>query len=918
MITYLLSYLKLLFWRKINRESSMNPKKSCSGLAFVVFLMAGCNSDSSPSEENTDPVLEEYPVAYIERSLDTDSSEEVNQALRFSLIEPTRFNPGAKLIIKANATPEAIAVDLTANLFTNDGEENAEQAIDIRDLSVSADGQEFLVSIRAPEIDGVDENQQPKWNLWRYQQNTKQLTRIIGNDVIAEQGDDLMASFLPDGRIIFASNRQQTSRAILLDEGKPQYTAVNERSDIAAFNIHIMQADGTDIKQLSFNLSHDFYPLVLQDGHILYSRWDAMGANNQINLYRMRPDGTENQLMYGWHSHQLAIDEQNANIEFIKPQQLPDGRILLLLNGDEETQFQKRPILININDFTDQFQPIVANNPIEDNAVSALFDVNVVDYNFSSDLALAGRISHLFALRDSSQRYLVTWDLCRVIIEQETRACGQLTSEQLAQENIEQATPLYELWLFNQADNTQQLVATTTQGNILTEAIVMQAAEQKPEFIADKVIGAELDIDLANEQAGAIHIRSVYDVDGTDISPQGLAQTMNPTQTSAAQRPARFIRLVRGVPMPPEEVKDLDNTDFGRSRGQLMREILGYSAIQPDGSVKVKVPANTPFALSILDQSGQRIGGRHRQWLSVKPGETLECHGCHTGDSELPHGRVAAQAASVNLGATATDVVFPGTNPQMLPEFSYTMAETVEKILGLPTLATDLVYQDIWSDPATSTLNPALNLSYQTLTTTKPNGSECFTNWTAYCRIQINYAEHIQPLWSKSRLVFDELTNEQIQDNTCTSCHSSSDADNIAQVPAGQLDLSANASTDEPAHLTSYRELFFTDFEQELAGGILVDRQIPLLDANGDPVYVRDADGNLVLDENGQPIPVMTTVDVANILSTNSAQASSRFFQVINSDSHVNSLTLDEQRLLREWLDIGAQYYNTPFYQVSP
>lgn len=897
----------------------MNPKISFSGLALFVLLNTGCNSDTAPSEENTDPVLEEFPVVYIERSLDTDPSEEINQAVSFPIFEPTQFNPGAKLNLKANATPEALALELTANIFsTDDSTDIIEQFIDIRDLSVSPDGQEFLVSIRAPEVEDADENEQPKWNIWRYQQSTKLLTRVVSNDVIAEQGDDLMASLLPDGRIIFASNRQRLSRAILLDEGKPQYTANNERSELATLNIHIMQADGSDIEQLTFNLSHDFYPLVLQDGHILYSRWDAMGGNNQINLYRMRPDGTENQLIYGWHSHQLSIDESNANIEFIKPQQLPNGKILLLLNGSEESNFQKRPIVLNLDDFTDQYQPIAANNPIEETAISDLFDRSVADYNFSENLSPAGRINHLFPLPDSTQRYLASWDLCRVVIEQETRACGQLTAEELAQDNIEQATPFYELWLFNQSENTQQLVASPSQDHILTEAIVMQEAQVKPEFIADKVVGSELDADLANQQAGAIHIRSIYDFDGVDLSPQGLAQMMNPTQTTAEQRPARFLRLIRGVPMPPDEVKDLDNTDFGRSRAQLMREILGYTTIQPDGSVKVKVPANVPFALSILNQAGQRIGGRHSQWLTVKPGETLECNGCHSGNSELPHGRIAAQAESINVGAVSDGVAFPNTNPQLIPDFAQTMAETVEKTLGLPALSSDLEYLDIWSDPATATLNPPLTISYQNLTTAKPNGSECFTNWTAYCRLQVNYTEHLAPLWLKPRLVFDEITNEQIQDNTCTSCHSVLDADNTAQVPAGQLDLTSSTSTDEPAHLTSYRELFFGDVEQELVEGILVDRQIPLLDGNGDPVYVRDGDGNLVLDENGQPIPVMTTVNVANILSTNGAQSSGRFFEVLNSGVHQNMLSLDEQRLLSEWLDIGGQYYNTPFYQAEP
>ena len=336
----------------------MNPKMCCSGFTGLFFLtsllMSGCNSESSLTEDRSDPVLEEFPVVYIERSLQANLAEQNSDAVSFPITQPSRFNPGARLVLKANATANAIQTDLTAGLFENaeqegvstntDANANANQQapsrIDIRDLSVSPDGQEFLVSIRAPEQPDLDEDQQPRWNIWRYNREDSRLSRLITSDIIAEQGDDLMASFLPDGRIIFASNRQQLSRAILLDEGKPQYQALNERGNQAAFNLHISDSDGNNIRQLTFNLSHDFYPLVLQDGHILYSRWDAMGGDNRINLYKMRPDGTENHLVYGWHSHQLSINQSapsqsddtqttTAIVDFIKPQQLPKRRYFI-------------------------------------------------------------------------------------------------------------------------------------------------------------------------------------------------------------------------------------------------------------------------------------------------------------------------------------------------------------------------------------------------------------------------------------------------------------------------------------------------------------------------------------------------------------------------------------------------------------
>ncbi len=59
-------------------------------------------------------------------------------------------------------------------------------------------------------------------------------------------------------------------------------------------------------------------------------------------------------------------------------------------------------------------------------------------------------------------------------------------------------------------------------------------------------------------------------------------------------------------------------------------------------------------------------------------------------------------------------------------------------------------------------------------------------------------------------------------------------ADNTTQVPAGQLDLTGVASDEQPLQLRSYRELFFSDNEQELVGGALQDVPGPP-DANGNP-----------------------------------------------------------------------------------
>ena len=86
-----------------------------------------------------------------------------------------------------------------------------------------------------------------------------------------------------------------TSKAVLLDEGKPQFAAQEEDASTIrpALTLHVMDADGGNIHQISFNQSHDMDPSVLADGRIVYARWDNIANHDAISLYTMNPDGTE-------------------------------------------------------------------------------------------------------------------------------------------------------------------------------------------------------------------------------------------------------------------------------------------------------------------------------------------------------------------------------------------------------------------------------------------------------------------------------------------------------------------------------------------------------------------------------------------------------------------------------------------------
>ena len=115
-------------------------------------------------------------------------------------------------------------------------------------------------------------------------------------------------------------------------------------------------------------------------------------------------------------------------------------------------------------------------------------------------------------------------------------------------------------------------------------------------------------------------------------------------------------------------------------------------------------------------------------------------------------------------------------------------------------------------------------------------------------------------------------------------------------VPDGQLDLTDGVDPLVPEHFKAYRELLFQDFAEEIGANGLQDIMVP------GPI------------DPNTGLPTQVQVPVAPSISTAGANASTTFFtRFAPGGSHAGRLDPDELRLLSEWVDIGAQYYNDPF-----
>lgn len=836
----------------------------CVVCALSVVLQACGGGDG----QDPDPLVEDFGIAFVRSPLVVDMS---NMLMQPDIREAVSFNAGGDLFYRDLASPSATQRNVTGSFTGGLG--------DVKDVEVSYDGKLLLFAMRAAEIPGLAPADQPKWDIWEYDIDDAELRRIIPSDITAAAGQDVAPHYLPDGRIIFSSSRQRTSRAVLLDEGKPQFPALDESRREHAMVLHVMNADGSNIRQVSFNQSHDLDPLVLSSGEVVFSRWDNMGSRNAISLYKMNPDGSGLQLLYGAHSHDTGTND--SNVHFLQPRELANGNLLALLLPFTGSYRGGELISLDTGNYIDNTEATADNQGMLTGPAQSSLLVN--DVRTDNSISPGGRFRAAWPLQDGSDRVLVSWSECRLLEDDVIAPC---TADRLENPAALEADPLYGIFLYDMSSDTQLPVVVPEEGMTYTD-VVAAAPRPLPGIIFDKQPGIELELVWVDEDVGVLNIRSVYDIDGVDTAVPDIVSLADPARFLAVDRPARFLRIVKAVAMPDNDVATLPFTAFGVSSQQLMREIIGYTPIQPDGSVRVKVPANVPLAISVVDRNGRRIGGRHQNWLQVRAGEVTHCSGCHDHASGRPHGHPQGPL-SVYTGAAATGMEFPNTDPALPAIYGETMAETLARFDDLAqNPSTDLIYHDLWTDEtAAGRLKDASSsLLYADLLTAAPATPACQADWDSQCRTVINYEQHIHPLWNRDRGV-----------DTCTGCHTTLDAADMDRVPDAQLDLTDGVSAEQAAHFRSYRELLSGDFAEELGDNGLQDIFVP------GPI---DPDTGL---------PTQVRVPVAPAMSTAGARASSRFFDRFNSGgSHENRLDAAELRLISEWLDIGAQYYNDPF-----
>jgi hypothetical protein len=121
---------------------------------------------------------------------------------------------------------------------------------------------------------------------------------------------------------------------------------------------------------------------------------------------------------------------------------------------------------------------------------------------------------------------------------------------------------------------------------------------------------------------GDLHCINVYESD-----QPGMAQVK--------KGDVKRARFVQGLPVPAPASKMTAQS----THAQAGIRVLGEVPVEADGSFFVRVPADTPFQIELLDGRGSTMQKMSR-WIWVRPGTSRGCIGCHENKELAPENRV--------------------------------------------------------------------------------------------------------------------------------------------------------------------------------------------------------------------------------------------------------------------------------------
>ena len=442
----------------------------------------------------------------------------------------------------------------------------------IRDPAVSWDGKRVVFAWKK-SLDDDD------YHLYELDTTTSRVRQITSGIGFA----DYEPAFLPNGDLIFTSTR-------CVQTVDCWWTEVS--------NLYTCDPDGRYLRRLGFDQVHTVYPQVLDDGRVVYTRWDY-NDRGQIfpqPLFQMNPDGTGQTEYYGNNSWFPTTIAHTRGIP-------GTGKVMAILCGHHSSQAGKLAVI----------DPSLGRQ--ENSGVQLVAPVRETPAERIDSYGQEGELwQYPFPLSD--REFLATY--------------APLGWDEPERRRGDADFGIY--WM--DIDGRRELLASDLR--FPCSQSVPLASRKRPTPAVNRVDYAQT--------TGTYHLQDIYAGPGLAGVPRGAIKKLRVVALDF--RPAGVGHNSSGGPGGGALV----STPIAIGNGAWdVKTVLGEARVYDDGSALFSVPARTPVYFQALDDRGRMVQTM-RSWSTLQPGEYFGCVGCHDHKNSVPPGHVPALSLALKAG----------------------------------------------------------------------------------------------------------------------------------------------------------------------------------------------------------------------------------------------------------------------------
>jgi hypothetical protein len=400
-----------------------------------------------------------------------------------------------------------------------------------------------------------------------------------------------------------------------------------------------MNVDGQNPHSISFHETHEWDPCLLNDGRVIYTRWDYVDRNAVYyeNLWSARPDGSNVRIYYGNNTwNPVGIWEARS---------IPGSSRIMATASPHHGMSAGSIILLDTSKDIDGIAPIARLTPevrFPESEFPLAFGPSPAGFDFDTPVKQywTGAFAEAGMQKTATEEekrwpghcYKSPWPLSEKFF------IVSYSFDQLVGEPGPNIPNMFGLYFSDSYGNKELIYRDPAISSVWARPLAPRTPPPNiPAIVSEQ-----------NEESGTFFLSNVM-------------ESWPRLPSNATITHLRIIQvLLKTTP-------NADSPRVGEAFAAPGKQVLGTVPVEKDGSAYFKAPARTPLIFQALDNQGRSVQTM-RSLVYLQPGEKQSCIGCHEHRMMHPSSTIQALASlrKPSLIKPGPDGTLPFSYPRLV------------------------------------------------------------------------------------------------------------------------------------------------------------------------------------------------------------------------------------------------------------